>query len=201
MTATRKRMSKVGRRPGSPDTRTEILDAAGEQFAELGYDRASIRGIAAAAGVDAALVHHYFGTKEKLFLAAVAVPFDPISVTREIASAPSDFRGRQMVRTFLSVWENPVARTPALALLRSAMAHESAATLLRQFATRVMLSRVAPLIEGPDAELRAEAAISHMLGIAFARYVVKIEPLATASVNDLVELVGPTLQRYFDSPE
>lgn len=193
-----KRRNRVGRRPGRPDTRTEILDAAGKQFAELGYDRASIRSIAAAAGVDAALVHHYFGTKEKLFVDAVAVPFDPLSVTKEIAVAPPDSRGRQMVRTFLSVWENPAARTPALALMRSALAHESAASMLRQFATRVMLSRVAPLIEGPDAELRAEAAISHMLGVAFARYVIKIEPLSTASVDDLVELIGPTLQRYFD---
>lgn len=193
-----KRRNRAGRRPGRPDTRTEILDAAGKQFAELGYDRASIRSIAAAAGVDAALVHHYFGTKEKLFVAAVAVPFDPLTVTEEIAVAPPDSRGRQMVRTFLSVWENPAARTPALALMRSALAHESAALMLRQFATRVMLSRVAPLIEGEDAELRAEAAISHMLGVAFARYVIKIEPLSTASVDDLVELIGPTLQRYFD---
>jgi AcrR family transcriptional regulator len=198
VSTTRKRQSRVGRRPGRPDTRTEILDAAGKQFAELGYDRASIRGIASAAGVDAALVHHYFGTKEQLFLDAVAVPFDPLSVTKEIAAAPAELRGIQMVRTFLSVWENPVARTPALALMRSALAHESAAALLREFATRVMLSRVAPLIEGPDAELRAEAAVSHMLGLAFARYVIKIEPVASASVDDLVVLVGPTIQRYFD---
>lgn len=199
MSATDKRRNRVGRRPGRPDTRTEILDAAAEQFAELGYDRASIRGIASAAGVDAALVHHYFGNKEQLFLDAVAVPFDPLTVTKEIAAAPPDARGPQMVRTFLSVWENPVARTPALALMRSALAHESAATLLRQFATRVMLSRVAPLIEGPDAKLRAEAAISHLLGVAFARYVIKIEPLSTASVDELVELIGPKLQRYFDA--
>lgn len=198
MSATKKRRNRVGRRPGRPDTRSEILDAAAKQFAELGYDRASIRAIASDAGVDAALVHHYFGTKENLFLDAVAVPFDPLTVTKEIAEAPPDSRGAQMVRTFLSVWENPVARTPALALMRSALAHESAAALLREFATRVMLSRVAPLIDGPDAELRAEAAISHMLGLAFARYVIKIEPVASATVDELVALIGPTLQRYFD---
>lgn len=199
MSTVRKRQARVGRRPGRPDTRSEILDAAAKQFAEFGYDRASIRGIASAAGVDAALVHHYFGNKEQLFLDAVAIPFDPLTVTKEIAAAPPESRGPQMVRTFLSVWENPVARAPALALMRSALAHESAAKLLREFATRVMLSRVAPLIDGPDAKLRAEAAISHMLGLAFARYVIKIEPVASASVDDLVALIGPTIQRYFDA--
>ncbi len=198
MSTTKRRANRVGRRPGRPDTRTEILDAAAKQFAELGFDRASIRGIASEAGVDAALVHHYFGTKEQLFTAAVEVPFDPATVLAVVESAEPDTRGSQLVRTFFSVWENPSARAPLLALLRSAIAHESAAALLRQFGSRVMLPRLVPLIEGPDAELRAETAVAHMFGVAVARYVIRLEPMASADIDELVALIGPTVQRYFD---
>lgn len=188
-----------GRRPGAPDTRSEILAAAREEFAERAYDGASIRGIAARAGVDPALVHHYFGTKERLFTAAVDLSFSPEEVATTIAEAPAGSQGERLVRTFFAVWDDPVRRAPLLAILRSAVAHESAARLLRQFARRVMVARVRPALRGPDADLRVEAAVSHLFGLALVRYVIKVEPIASAPVEELVSLVSPSVQRYFDA--
>ncbi|MBD0293106.1 MAG: TetR/AcrR family transcriptional regulator [Jiangellaceae bacterium] len=189
---------RTGRRPGGPDTKGEILAAARVEFAERAYDGASVRGIAARAGVDPALVHHYFGTKEQLFLAAMEIPFTPSEVAAQIMSGPQPGTGERAVRTFLAIWADPVKRAPFLALLRSAMTHPGAAALLRQFARRAMLARVVARLDVPDRELRAEAAVSHLLGMALMRYVVKIEPLASASEDELVSLVGPVIQRYFD---
>ena len=192
------RRGRSGRRPGGPDTRGEILAAARTEFGERGYDGASIRAIAARSVVDPALVHHYFGTKEQLFLEAMEIPFVPSEIAAQIAAGPIDTIGERAIRTFLATWGDPVKRAPVLALLRSAMTHDLAAALLRQFASRVMLARVVDGLDIPDRELRTEAAVSHLLGVAIMRYVVKIEPLASVSDEDLVALVGPVIQRYFE---
>ena len=189
---------RAGRRPGGPDTRGEILAAARAEFSERAYDGASLRAIAARAGVDPALIHHYFGTKEQLFLAAMEIPFVPSEVAAQITDGPREAMGERAVRVFIATWGHPERRRPFLALLRSAMTHEAAAALLRQFAGRVMLVRVVAGLDLPDRELRAEAAVSHLIGIALLRYVVKIEPLASISDEELVALVGPVIQRYFD---
>ncbi|TDE10864.1 TetR family transcriptional regulator [Jiangella asiatica] len=191
---------RSGRRRGAPDTRGEILAAARAEFGERGYDGATMRGIARAAAVDPALVHHYFGTKEKLFLAAMEIPFDPVIISERIADTTSTMGiGERAIRTFLGVWGDPVGRAPILAMLRSAMRHEAAATLLRQFITRVVLGRVLVAFESmPDGALRAEAMVSHLVGLAIVRYVVKLEPIASVSDEELIALVAPVLQRYFD---
>ena len=189
---------RAGRRPGSPDTRGQILAAAGAEFAERGYDGASVRAIAARAGVNPALISHYFGGKESLFAAVVRLPFTPDDVFDRVAGAPAGLRGERLTRTFLDVWEDPARRAPVLALVRSALSHESAALLIRQFAQRVMVPRVAHVIGGADAELRAEAAVSHLLGLAVARHVLRIEPLASTDPEELVALVAPAVQLYFD---
>lgn len=196
--STARRPNRSGRRPGSPDTRGQILEAARVEFAERSYDGASMRAIAARADVDPALVHHYFGTKDKLFAAAIELPFAPEDVGAAIAAAPVAARGERMVRTFLAIWEDPVRRAPILAIFRSAMTHKSVAVLLRQFARRVMVAQVAPALQGPDAELRAEAAAAHLIGVAVARYVLEVEPLASVPTEDLVAIVSPAIQRYFD---
>jgi AcrR family transcriptional regulator len=192
------RRGRAGRRPGGPDTRGEILAAARVEFSDRAFDGASIRAIAARAGVDPALVHHYFGTKEQLFLAAMDIPFVPSELAAQIVSGPIATIGERAVRTFLLTWGDPVKRAPILALLRSAMTHDVAAALLRQFAARVMLARVVEGLQIADRELRAEAAVSHLLGIAVMRYVVRIEPIASATDEELVTLVGPVIQRYFE---
>jgi AcrR family transcriptional regulator len=188
-----------GRRPGGPDTRGEILTAARAEFGDRAYDGASIRAIAARAGVDPALVHHYFGTKEQLFLEAMELPFAPSDVAGQILDGPLESVGERAVRTFFAVWDDPLRRGPILAMLRSAMSNQVAATLLRQFATRTIVSRVVAKLDLPDRELRAEAVISHLVGIAIMRYVVKLEPIASTSNEELAALVGPVIQQYFEA--
>ena len=199
MTSDRPR--RPGRRPGGPDTRGQILKAARAVFAERGYEGASMREIADQAGVNPALLQHYFGGKEKLFGAAVQLPFEPEDVAAAIAAAPPESRGEQLARQFFTVWEDPVRRAPILAVFRSAVAHESAALLLRQFAKRVMLARITPTLAGPNAEIRFEAALSHLLGLALVRYAIRLEPIASTPVEELITLVAPSVQRYFDSDD
>ncbi len=188
-------MSRTGRRPGGSAAREEILAAARALFAEVGYERASIRAIARRAGVDPALVHHYFGTKDDLLGAAIELPIDPQRVLGPAFADPSTV-GEAFARAFLSIWEDPQTRDRALALVRAAVTNAAAAAILRDVITRSALRPISVRISAPDAELRAEVAASHMIGLAIARYVVHLEPLASASVDDLVAIVGPSLQRY-----
>ncbi|MEU6707237.1 TetR family transcriptional regulator [Streptomyces wuyuanensis] len=179
-----------------PGARERILEAARTEFAERGYDKTSVRGIAKAAGVDAALVHHYFGTKDEVFAAAIEVSFEPALVVPAILGEGKDGVGERLARYFIGVWENPVTRAPLLAILRSALTHEAAAKVLRGFVLRRMLERIAADLDVPDPKFRAELAASHMIGIAILRYVVQVEPLATVDPEEIVTMVAPTLQRY-----
>ncbi|QGV79242.1 TetR/AcrR family transcriptional regulator [Streptomyces ficellus] len=179
-----------------PDARTRILEAARAEFAERGYDKTSVRGIAKAAGVDPALVHHYFGTKDEVFAAAIEVSFEPELIVPAVLGESTEGIGERLARYFLSVWENPATRAPLLAVIRSALTHEAAAKVLRGFVLRRVLERVAADLDVPDPKFRAELAASHMIGIAILRYVVRVEPLASATPDEIVATVAPTLQRY-----
>ncbi|MFJ6568578.1 TetR family transcriptional regulator [Streptomyces sp. NPDC091292] len=184
-----------------PDTRERILRTAREEFAQRGYDKTSVRGIAKAAGVDPALVHHYFGTKDEIFAAAIEVSFEPALLLTTILGRGSEGIGERLARNFLAIWENPATRAPLLAVIRSALTHEAAAKILRQFVLRQILERVARDLDVPDPKFRAELAASHMIGIAILRYVVRVEPLAGADPEQIVKLVAPTLQRYLTDPD
>lgn len=190
---------RTGRRPGNPDTREAILKASREAFAERGYDAASIRQIATGAGVDPALVHHYFGTKEQLFLAAVEVPIDPRELIPQVVAGGVDGVGERLVRTFIGVWDSPRGVTAA-ALLRSAVSNEWTARLLREFVmTQIMRRAVKELgldLDGLDGPLRANLVATQILGLATARYILKLEPLASATPDQVARAIGPTLQRY-----
>ncbi|GFH39220.1 TetR/AcrR family transcriptional regulator [Streptomyces pacificus] len=179
-----------------PAARERILQAARAEFAQRGYDKTSVRGIGKAAGVDAALVHHYFGTKEEVFAAAVEVSFEPALAVPDILGGGREGVGERLVRSFIGVWENPATRAPLLAILRSALTHEAAAKVLRGFLLRRMLERIVADLDVPDSKLRAELAASHMIGIAVLRYVIQVEPLATVEPEEIVAMVAPTLQRY-----
>ncbi len=191
----RGRPSRTGEESG-PGARERILEAARGQFAERGYDKASVRGIAKAAGVDPALVHHYFGTKDEVFAAAIEVSFEPALVVPAIVGGPREAIGERLARFFIGVWENPVSRAPLLAIVRSALTHEAAAKVLRTFVLRRLLERIADELDVPDPKFRAELAASHMIGIAIMRYVIQVEPLASADPEEIVAMVAPTLQRY-----
>ncbi|MGY1633871.1 TetR family transcriptional regulator [Geodermatophilus sp. SYSU D01186] len=174
-----------------------MLAAARTAFAERGYDGASIRGIATAAAVDPALVHHYFGTKEKLFLAAVEAPADPGELLPEVlASAPGEL-GAAVVRMVLRVWDGP-GRPAGLALIRSAVGNQWTAKLLREFLVARVIRRVVGTLDLPVAEREARGALvaSQLMGLVMARYVFRLEPLASAPREELVAAVGPTVQRY-----
>ncbi|MET9670581.1 TetR family transcriptional regulator [Streptomyces sp. NPDC006475] len=179
-----------------PGARERILDAARTEFAERGYDKTTVRGIARAADVDAALVHHYFGTKDEVFAAAIEVSFEPSLVVPVILGQGTDGIGERLARFFIGVWENPATRGPLLAIIRSALTHDAAAAVLRGFLLRRPLEKIAGELDVPDPKFRAELAASHMIGIAILRYVIKVEPLASADPETIVEMVAPTLQRY-----
>ncbi|KAF4407446.1 TetR/AcrR family transcriptional regulator [Streptomyces lycii] len=196
--APKRRRGRPARRTAGegPGARERILEAARTVFAERGYDKASIRAIAGRAGVDPALVHHYFGTKEQIFAAAIELSFEPALALPYLMAQGPEGVGERMARFFLSVWENPATRAPLLAVVRSAVTHETAAAVLRSFVLRRMLARVVAELAVPDPEFRAELAASQLVGVVMLRYVIKVEPLAGADVEDIVRMVAPTLQRY-----
>jgi AcrR family transcriptional regulator len=194
-------MPRTGRRPGNSDTREAILAAARQAFAERGYDKASIRQIATSAGVDPALVHHYFGAKDQLFLAAMEAPIDPAKAIEEVVSGGLDGIGERLVRMFLTVWDSPAGVTAA-ALVRSAASHEWSARMLREFITTQILRRVVDRLglDSKEGPLRASLVASQLMGLILTRYIIKIEPIASTPRETLVAAVAPTIQRYLTGP-
>lgn len=194
-------MSPRGRRPAGADTRAEIVEAARKEFAERGYAATSLRGIARSAGVDPALIHHYFDGKQHLFAEVMAIPIDPVAIITRLVATPPERLGETMARTFFAIWDTPEGRLRFLGLFRSAMTHEEAARLIREFLAAEVFGRVARAMGGPDrpadeADLRGGVAAAQMIGLATLRYVVGYPAVAEASVDELVALLGPTLQRY-----
>ncbi|MCX5131728.1 MULTISPECIES: TetR family transcriptional regulator [unclassified Streptomyces] len=184
-----------------PATRDRILDAAREEFSERGYEKTSVRGIAKAAGVDSALVHHYFGTKEQVFEAAVEGAMAPaLGAPDMIVEGPLDDVGERLTRFFFGVWENPTSRTPLLAIVRSAVNNDTAAAVFRRLVAAQLLRRIAARLDTPDAELRAELAAAQLVGVAMLRYVIKVEPLASADVERIVAGVAPVVQGHLTNP-
>jgi AcrR family transcriptional regulator len=192
-------MARTGRRPGVGGTREKILVAARRHFAEAGFDNATIRGIAGAAGVDPALVLHYFESKEGVFRAAVNVPLDPAEFLPRLLQPGLDGLGERLVLFFLTTWDSPTG-SPLLGVIRSVVTNETAAALLRDFVGREILGRLAEGLELDRPELRAGLAASQLIGLAMLRYVVRVEPLASAPPEDVAAWLGPTLQRYFTDP-
>ncbi len=183
-----------GRRRTGEDTRGALIAAARDAFAEHGYEGATVRGIAGRAGVDPAMVNHWFGGKEALFTAALDIPFDPAQVLPELLDGDPGRIGERVVRRFVGIWD-ATGGAPLAALVRSVAGHEAAARMLRELVTRVLLVRLAAV--APDRpELRATLVGSQLIGLGMARYVVRIEPLASAPPEEVVAAVAPTVQRY-----
>lgn len=188
---------RSGRRPGNPQTREEIIATARRLFAERGFDRTTIRAIAAGAGVDPALVHHYFGTKDQLFLAAMNSPIDPGEQLPAVLTGDRDRIGERLVRTFLTVWDSP-AGAAGVAMLRSSLTNDWTARILREFLVTQILRRVTKALDLDPAEapLRASLVATQIAGLALMRYVLKLEPLASAPHETVVAAIAPTVQRY-----
>ena len=211
---TRPPARRTGRRSGDSGTREAILDAARDEFASHGYDKATIRGIAAGAAVDPALVHHYYGNKERLFTAAMRFPVIPSEVISQMirpagpggnepSPAGAAGLGERLVRTAVGMWDSEEVRAPLLGMLRSALTNENAAVMLREFITSTIIGTVAGAAlapergtQGKDARYRASLAASQMVGLAVSRYIFKLEPVASATADELAAAIGPTLERY-----
>jgi len=186
---------RTGRRPGDVNTREAILDAARAVFHSDGYDAATIRGIASHAGVDPALVHHYFGTKRGLFVTAMRLPVDPAQLVQLLLEGDPRSLGLRIARLFFAIWEGTDIN-PFVALIRSATSHDDAARMLRELVTQEIIGPVAAHIGRPDAELRATLVGTQMVGIVMMRYILRLEPMASADPEQLIEAVAPTIQRY-----
>lgn len=188
-------MARTGRRPGPTDTRAAILDAARRRFTDSGYRGATIRAIAGDAGVDPALVHHYFGTKDDLFVAALDIPVNPGALLPQLIAGGTDGLGERIVTTMLTVWD-AADSNPVLMVLRSFTAGDRTIELLREFVTHSVIRPLTAALEGPDQELRATLAASQFVGLLMVRYVAALEPLASMAPGEVARIVGPTVQRY-----
>ncbi|HET7415757.1 MAG TPA: TetR family transcriptional regulator [Arthrobacter sp.] len=191
------RQGRRGRRGAAEDTRGAILAAARELFAEHGYEGTSLRRIAREASVDPALVHHYFDGKDDLLAASVELPADPGEVLSAVVALPPDQRGDALVRTLLGLWESPL-QPALLTLIRSTIGSKRQSALMREIFKRRILSVVMAGTTDDDGQqdLRGALVASQILGLVIARYVVRLEPLASLPVEDVVRQVGPTVQRY-----
>ena len=186
---------RSGRRPGPTTTRDAIADAARRQFAELGYDRATLRGIAGEAGVDAALVVRFHGSKDALFRAVMALPPAVAEGIAGLAEGPTATVGRRLAEVVVGMLEDPRSRSVVLGRIRSAASHPDAAALVREMVTRDVGRLVAALTDD-EPETRAVLVGSQVVGLALARHVVRVEPLASLPAADVIDYIAPVFQHY-----
>jgi len=190
----------VNRRPGRPtgpsDTRERILVSARELFSQNGIGKTSIRAIAADAGVDSALVHHYFGTKEQLFAAAINIPFDPTKILGPLRTAPVEELGRLLPSLVLPLWDSEIG-AGLIATLRSAMAGDQI-NIFRSFLRDVVVTELAARVDEPKGSgvIRAEFVATQILGVAMARHIFELEPFASLPIEQIVDTIAPNLQHY-----
>lgn len=193
--ATRPPAARRGRRPGAPDTRAAILDAARELFATGGFAGTSVRAVAASAGVDPALVHHYFGSKDDLFVAALQLPVDPRVILAPVLAEGPDGAGERILRVMLSVWDDADHRLPLLAMARGLL-EPTGERLMSQGFLPVVIQPLGQALGIDHPETRMPLFASQIVGLIMLRYVLEAEPLASMPVDDVVAALAPTLQRY-----
>ncbi|MEO3807919.1 TetR family transcriptional regulator [Sphaerisporangium sp. B11E5] len=189
-----------GRRPGTSQTREAILDAAMESFTQKGYTTTTVRGVAREAGVDPALVIHFFGTKDGLFDAAVRTRGVPLRRLSEVVPGDPDHLGERLVHRYLTLWEDPETAPRLHAILHAAAASEAAATLVRTFLTEEVLRPIAKTLAADHAETRAILAGSSLIGLAMVRYILKVEALALLPKETVIKAAAPAVQRYLTAP-
>jgi AcrR family transcriptional regulator len=189
-----------GRRPGGADTRGALLAAARAEFAERGFDGATVRLIADRAGVDPAMVNHWFGGKESLFTAALDLPVDPNMLITEVLPGDPERLGERIVARFLMIWDHTGGGRPLAALIRSVASHDLAASMMRQFVARIVERRIVAPVAPDRPDLRAALCASQLVGLGMVRYVLRLEPLASADHPTVVAAIAPTMQRYLTGP-
>jgi AcrR family transcriptional regulator len=191
---------RSGRRPGESGTREAIRAAAARQFAELGYDRTSLRSIAREAGVDQKLVAYFFGTKQQLFVEVVRLPFEPAVVVPMVFGGERESVGERVAQFIVALLENPQARQPLVGLVRAAASEPEAARMVRELLTREVIARIVEALGVDDAPFRASLVGSQIVGLLMARYIVGLEPLASLPAEQVAVAIAPNLQRYLVEP-
>jgi AcrR family transcriptional regulator len=191
-------MPPIGRRPGKSETRKVLLETARHRFAQRGYDKTSVRDIAAAAGVDPAMIRHYFGSKAGLFRATMGWPFEPADIAAHIAAGDRHAAGERLTRVFFELWEHPQSRAPLMAILRGAATHDESAALVRQFITMQLYPQIAKVLGGSGADLRVDLAMAQLLGIAYLRHILEVEPIASQPVDELIACVAPVVTAHLN---
>ena len=189
-------MTRTGRRPGPSSTRAEITAAAARRFAAAGYDATSLRQVAADAGVDPALVRRFFGDKEQLFTEVASALIDPERAVAAVAGGPPEAAGERLLRYFLSLLGDVSRPGPLLGVIRSAVTSEHAAGLLRRLLAEQVLREIAVSFPSGRPEFGAALAASQLVGLAVARYAVRLPPLTAADTEELVSAIAPVLQYY-----
>jgi AcrR family transcriptional regulator len=197
--ATRERR-RTGRRPGQSGTRDSIAVTARRQFANLGYEGTTIRGIAKEAGVDPALVHHFFGSKKELFASVTTFPFELEEAMPRIIEGPRSELGRRLAEWALGVLEDPESREAINGIVRAGVSDQGAADASRQLVTAEVLVPIAKGIDADEPELRASLINAQLVGLIVARYIVAVEPLASLPAERVVDAIAPNLQRYLTRP-
>ena len=186
-----------GRRPGPSTTREAIQAAARERFSAVGYDRTRLRDVAADAGVDVALVHYHFKSKDGLFAAALEMPVSlPELMADVLGEGELDDFAARFLRRILEVWDDDRIAPSLVAMVRSAMSHEPSAAALRGFVRTELLDRIAQRLDAPDADVRSVLFGSQLLGLLLYRHVLKIEPLASMDPDAVVASMAPGMQHY-----
>ena len=189
---------KRGRPKGSTTgtTKAAILRAASKEFSHAGYEAASLRSVARRAGVDPALVHHYFKDKDDLFVQTMHIPVNPGEIIAQAATAPLEQMGEALVRALLTTWRKPAFRTAATAMIRGLISSSSATKILRPFLQKEIFSRLGSRLPEDSAEPRMALVASQIIGLIVARYIIDLEPVASMDDEQVIELVAPTIQRY-----
>ncbi|WP_073707303.1 TetR family transcriptional regulator [Glutamicibacter sp. 0426] len=189
---------KRGRPKGSTTgtTKAAILRAASKEFSHAGYEAASLRSVARRAGVDPALVHHYFKDKDDLFVQTMHIPVNPGEIIAQAATAPLEQMGEALVRALLTTWRKPAFRTAATAMIRGLISSSSATKILRPFLQKEIFSRLGSRLPEDSAEPRVALVASQIIGLIVARYIIDLEPVASMDDEQVIELVAPTIQRY-----
>jgi AcrR family transcriptional regulator len=196
VTATNIGRRRPGRPAGGSDTRDRILASARALFARNGIDRTSIRAVAAGAEVDSALVHHYFGTKQQLFAAAIKLPIDPMTVLVPMRETPVEELGLRLPSVLLPIWDSELG-AGLIATLRSLLAGADV-SLARSFLQEVVAVEVGSRVDNPPGtgKIRAQFVASQLMGVVMARYIVQIEPFASLPAEQVAKTIAPNLQRY-----
>lgn len=194
------RSKPSGRRPGDSGTRDAIAEAARRQFAARGYDRTSLRSVAAEAGVDPALVTHFYGSKQQLFVTVAELPFQPADVLGPLVGGDPQGAGLALARFFVGVLESPEGRRRVTGLVRAAASEPEAARLVRERIAAELLTPIAERVSADQPELRASFMASQTVGLVMARYIVAVEPLASADPDVVIRAIAPVLQRYLTDP-